>query len=67
MGKWDLEEMLSDEAVKAKLVEWAVAAALAYPKVPGREAALRGCNLVTSIWRQTIVRPVIDRLNHRGY
>jgi hypothetical protein len=61
--KWDLEEMLNDEATKAKLVEWAVAAALAYsPKVKSREAALRGCNLVTAIWRQTIVRPVIERL-----
>jgi len=64
--KWDLEEMLSDEATKAKLVEWAVAAALSYhlKEWQSREAALRGCNLVTSIWRQTIVRPVIDRLKY---
>jgi len=67
MKKFDLEEMLGDEATKAKLVEWAVAAALAHTKVPGREAALRGCNLVTSIWRQTIVLPVVKRLQHRGW
>ena len=60
--KFDLEEMVNDEVVKQRLVEWAVAAALAYHKVPNREAALRGCNLVTSIWRQTIVRPVVVRL-----
>jgi len=60
MKTWNyVEEMLSNETVKAYLIKWAVK--FAHGKTD-RESAMKACNHVCAIWRQTITPAVIARL-----
>jgi len=63
MKPWEhVEEMISDETVKAKLIEWAVKFADGKSDFVSVE---RACKSVCDTWQRAIVQPVMDRLERQ--